>query len=191
VINQPKHILRAFVVVLSSAAALLAATPERWIHVRVENSRGTGVGMSVNLPISMASAALSSIPSDSEHRGKFSIQASVNGTDLRAVLDAVRNSPDNTFVTLERRDKIVSVAKSGRNLLVRIADRPGLPNHLDKTIDIKIPVAVVRAMLADHSDDLDIAAGIRVLAREGDVDVTMNNQKETVRIWTDTSTASD
>jgi hypothetical protein len=52
-------------------------------------------------------------------------------------------------------------------------------------------VSVVRAMLADHSDELDIGAGIRALAREGDMDVTVNDEKETVRVWTDTQTTSD
>jgi hypothetical protein len=185
-----KNVFLAGAILCLTSAALMAATSERWIHVRVENVKGVSGNFSVNLPIEMASAALSSIPADS-HAGRFHLQASVNGTDLRALLDAVRNSPDNVFVTMERRDKEVSVAKAGRSLLIKIADKPDVPNHFDKTVAIKVPVSVVRAMLANNSDDLDLGAGIRALAREGEVDMTMNNEKQTVRVWTDTRTASN
>src|SRR5258708_22205930 len=142
-----KNFFQALAILVFCAAALTAATAERWIHVRVENVKGVSGVVSINLPIEMASAALSSIPSSEHHEGRFHFQASVNGTDLRALLEAVRKSPDNVFVTVERRDKEVSVAKSGRSLLIKIADRPGASNHLDKTIAIKVPVSVVRAML--------------------------------------------
>ena len=186
-----KHIFQGIAISFLSAATLMAAPFQRWIHVRVENVRGAGVNVGINVPIEMASAVLPSIPADSEHHGKFSLQASVNGTDLRAMLDAVRNSPDNVFATVERRDKEVSVAKSGRNLLIKIVEKPSPEHHLGKTIAIKIPISVVRAMLADNSDELDVGAGIRALAREGDVDVTVNSEKETVRVWTDTRSTSD
>jgi hypothetical protein len=174
-----------------SAAALMAGPPERWIHVRVENARGVSGNVNINVPIEMASAVLPLIPADHQHHGKFSLQASVNGMDLRAMLDAVRKSPDNVFVTLEQHDKEVSVAKSGRNLLIKVAEKSSAGGHLGKTIAIKVPIPVVQALLANNSDEVDIGAGIRALAREGDVDVTVNSEKETVRVWTDTLTTSD
>ncbi|MGH9405306.1 MAG: hypothetical protein ACRD3D_05640 [Terriglobia bacterium] len=147
--------------------------------------------ISINLPIELASAALPLIPAGQEHRGNWHLQASVNGADLRTLLDAISRSPDGVSVTLERRDKEVSVAKSGRILLIRIADQPRAPRHLNKTVTISVPVAVLRAMLTKNSDELDIGGGIRALAREGDLDVTLNDERETVRIWTDTRTTSD
>jgi hypothetical protein len=185
-----KNVFLVAAIVLFSASAVMAATAERWIHVRVENVKGVSGNVSFNFPIEMASSAISMIPGD-QHNGKFHFQASINGTDLRALLDAVRRSPDNVFVTIERRDKEVSVAKSGRSLLIKIADKPSIPGHFDKTVAIKVPVSVVRAMLAGNSDDLDVAAGIHALALEGEVDVTMNNEKQTVRVWTDTRTGSN
>jgi hypothetical protein len=182
-----KGLFRVTAILLLSAGTLASASTERWIHVRVKNVKGVSGDVSVNLPIELASVALSSLPSDQEHHSKFHLQGSVNGADVRAMLDAVGRSPDNTFITIERRDKEVSVAKSGRSLLIKIADKP-IPNHLAKTVDIKVPVSVVRALVATNSDDLDVNAGIRALASEGELDVTMNNEKETVRIWTDTRT---
>jgi len=186
-----RNTFQALAVLFLSAATLVAGTPERWIHVRVERASGTSANVSINVPIEMASAALSSIPGDDQHHGRFSVQASVNGADLRALLDATRNSPDNVFVTLERHDSEVSVAKSGRALLIKIVEKPSAEHHLGKTIAIKVPISVVRALLANNSDELDIDAGVRALAREGEVDVTVNSEKETVRVWTDTHTTTD
>jgi hypothetical protein len=187
-----KNIFQAVAILFLSAAAVMAAPAARWIHVRVESARGVSGNLSINVPIEMASAVLPSIPAaDQNHRGRVNLQASVNGTDLRAVLDAVRNSPENVFVTLERHGKEVSVAKSGGNLLIKVAEKPSAEHHVGETVAIKVPIPVVRAMLADNSDEVDIGAGIRALTREGDVDVTLNNEKETVRVWTDTRTASD
>jgi hypothetical protein len=178
-------------VLFLSAAALVAASTERWIHVRVESASGTNANVSINVPIEMAAAVLPSITTDNQHHGKISLQASVNGADLRALLDATRNSPDNVFVTLERRDNEVSVAKSGRALLIRIVEMPGPEHHLGKTIAIKVPISVVRALLVTNSDELDIDSGIHALAREGEVDVTVNGEKETLRVWTDTHTTTE
>jgi hypothetical protein len=186
-----KVFFQAVAILFVSAGALIGAPAERWIHVRVESTRGVSGNVNINVPIEMASAVLPSIPAGEHHQGKFNLQTSVNGMDLRALLDAVRNSPDNVFVTLERHDKEVSVAKSGRNLLIKFAEKPSAEHHLGKTVAIKVPMPVVRAMLAGNSDQVDIGAGIRALTREGDVDVTVTDEKETVRVWTDTRTASD
>jgi hypothetical protein len=170
---------------------LMAATVQRWIHVRVESAKGTSGDVSFNVPIEMASAVLPAIPSDREHHGKFNLQASINGADLRALLDSVRNSPDNVFVTMERHDAEVSVAKSGRFLLIKIVEKPSPEHRRGKTIAIKVPTSVVQAMLSSDSDELDVNSGIHALAREGEVDVTVNSEKETVRVWTDTKTMTD
>lgn len=174
-----------------SAVILTAANVQRWIHIRVESAKGTSGDVSFNVPIEMASAVLPAIPSDHEHHGKFNIQASINGADLRALLDSVKNSPDNVFMTMERHDAEVSVAKSGRFLLIKIIEKPNAEHKTGKTIAIKVPTSVVRAMASGDSDQIDVNAGIHALAREGEVDVTVNSEKETVRVWTDTRTTTD
>jgi len=183
-----RNIYQAVAILFLSAAALMAANAERWIHVRVESARK--VSGTINVPIEMASAVLPSIPAGHEHHGRFSLQASINGTDLRAMLDAARNSPDNVFATFERHGQEWSVAKSGRDLLIKVVVQPSPEHHQGKTIAVKVPTSVVRAMLANNSDEVDVNAGIRALAREGEVDVTVNGEKETVRFWTDTSAAT-
>ena len=174
-----------------SAAVLTGASVQRWIHIRVEKASGGSGDVSFNVPIELASAVLPAIPTDHEHHGKFSIQASINGADLRALLDSVRNSPDNVFMTMERHDAEVSVAKSGRFLLIKIVNKPTPEHPKGKTVAIKVPTSVVRAMVSGNSNDIDVNAGIHALALEGEVDVTVNSDKETVRVWTDTRTTTD
>ena len=186
-----RNILLVVATLLLSAAVLSGASVQRWIHVRVEKANGASGDVSFNVPIEMASAVLPAIPSDHEHHGKFNIQASINGADLRALLDSVRNSPDNVFITMERHDSEVSVAKSGRFLLIKIVNKPTPEHSTRKTIAIKVPSSVVRAMASGNSDEIDVNAGIHALALEGEVDVTVNSDKETVRVWTDTKTTSD
>ena len=165
---------------------------QRWIHVRVEGAKGGNNNVSINVPIQMATAVLPAVSVSQHHSGNVNWQASVNGVDLRVLLDAVRSAPDNVSVTMERHDKEVSVAKSGQNLLIKIASKPTEDHHTGETVAIiKVPIPVVRALLTDNSDQLDVAAGIRALASQGDVDVTVNKEKETVRVWTDTRTTSD
>jgi len=177
--------------ILLSAVVLAAASVQRWIHVRVEKGNGASGDVSFNVPIEMASLVLPAIPSDHEHQGKLSIQASINGADLRALLDSVRNSPDNVFITMEKHDAEVRVAKSGRYLLIKIVNKPTPEHHSGKTIAIKVPISVVRALVSGNSDEVDVNAGIHALALEGEVDVTVNSEKETVRVWTDTRTTTD
>ena len=185
-----QNIIRAVGIMLLSATTLMAAPPERWIHVRVETANGAG-GLTFNVPIGVASVVLPAIAADQQRQGKFNIQASVNGVDLRAVLDAVRNSPDGASMTMERHGKNVNVSKSGEDLLIKISGKPGAEPRFDETIILKVPIPVLKAMVGDNPDELDVGAGIRALARQGDVDVTVNKQKETVRVWTDTRTTSD
>ena len=186
-----RSILPAVTTLLLSAAMLTGASVQRWIHVRVEKANGASGDVSFNVPIELASAVLPAIPSDHDHHGKFNIQASINGADLRALLDSIRNSPDNVFVTMERHDAEVSVAKSGRSLLIKIVKKPTPEHRSGKTIAVKAPISVVRALLSGNSDEIDVNAGIHALALEGEVDVTVNSEKETVRVWTDTKTTSD
>jgi len=186
-----KNIFQAVSILLLSAGAAMAAPATRWIHVRVESARTMSENVTMNVPIQMAQVILPAITASQHDHGKLNFQASVNGMDVRALLDAVHDSPDNVSVNLERHDKEINVAKSGQNLLIKISDKPGVERKISETVAIKVPIPVVRALVADNSDQLDIAAGIRALVQQGDVDVTVNKEKETVRVWTDTNNTSD
>ncbi len=180
-----KNILQTAVLVVVSAAAVMAASTERWLHVRVESAQSVNAGVTINVPVAMASAVLPAIQSGDPHHRKFSLQASVNGTDLRAILDAIQSSSDHSSIKIDRPDKLITVTKLGDDLQINIAQKPSPQRHVTETIAVKVPIPVLKAMLGGDSEDLDIGAGLHALAQHGEVDVTIHKEKETVRIWTD------
>jgi hypothetical protein len=181
-----KNTLLAVGIAVVSAAAVIAASTERWLHVRVETDRGVNSGVTINVPIAMASAMLPATTSGEPHHRKLSLQASVNGTDLRAILDAIHSSSDGSSIHIDRANKKITVTKLGDDVKIDIAQQPSPDHPTTETIAVKVPIPVLKAMLGGGgSEDLDIGAGLRVLAQHGEVDLTIHKEKETVRIWTD------
>src|SRR5271155_3491282 len=106
-----------------TAPAAMATPTERYLHVKVEDA-AKGESVNVNVPLSMAEKILPTINKGNLHNGHVSIgSAEMNDVDIRALLDAVRTSPDNEFVTVKEKDQDVRVAKRSGNLVVHVNDR--------------------------------------------------------------------
>lgn len=181
-------------VLIAATITVMAAPPDRWIHVSVLSADSKGETVRINMPMSLAEKVLPTICVDKLNRGKVKVDDKFDEVDLRALFDAVRTTPDSEFVTVENRDESVRVAKSGGNLLIKVREKHGDrhrdnfsdKHHDNQTVDIKVPLTVVQALLSGKSDELDVLAGIRALSAQGDVElVTVNDHSETVRIWTD------
>jgi hypothetical protein len=168
--------------VLTFAAALATARSEdRWLHVKVDDTGSEGEKVRVNVPLSLAERVLPCIHADNLEGGKVKIQGDVKGVDLRALVDAIRTTGDNEFVTVEDRHQHVRVAKMGGNLLIKVRE-----GHDRSRVDVKVPFTVVDALLSGGQDELDVAAAIRALRAHGDTElVTVNDNSQTVRIWVD------
>jgi len=187
-----KKVLLGLVIVSAVAAAGMAAPPDRWLHVSVVSADAGGETVRINVPMSMAEKILPAVCADKFQKGKVKIEGKINDVDLRTIFEAVRNSPDNEFVTVESRDESVRIAKSAGNLLVKVREKEVGRHANNQKVDIKVPLSVVQALLSGGGDELDLAAGIRALSAQGDVElVTVNDHSETVRIWTDTHSSSN
>lgn len=195
--------LRSTSIRLALGAAVLAAgllagtmfktqaqTSQRWLHVRVDNPDDKGEMVRVNVPIALAEVLVSSVDQKELHHGHVNIghHADLNGVDLRAMLDAVRNAPDGEFVSVKNRDEDVHVSKQNGFLLIKV-NESGRKDGKDKQeVDVRVPMAVVEALLASSKggDDLDVGAALRALASHGDTElVNVKDGKETVHIWLD------
>jgi hypothetical protein len=124
------------------------------------------------------------------HNGHVTIgEADFNGVDVRAILDAIRNAPDNEFVTVKEKDQDVRVAKSNGNLIVHVLDK----TKDGEKVDVTVPMKVVDALFSTTKDnELDVAAAIRALSDAGDaVLVTVQDATEHVRIWIDSHSSSE
>jgi len=168
--------------------AFAAEAPERWLHVRV-NSAGDSESVRVNVPLSLAEKILPTISHGDLHNGKITCAGlDVDGVDLRAILQAVKDTPDNEFVTIQSRENDVRVAKQGGNFVIHVLD------HLKakQQVDVIVPMAVVQALASSGSNELDVLAAIRVLKGMGDVTlVTVHDGKDNVRVWIDSHNTAE
>lgn len=183
-------VLLVAAVALVPLAAGQAAQPDRWLHVRIENAEAKGEMVRVNVPLSLAEKVLPTINNDKLHNGKVSInQANVNGLDLRALLDAVRTARDGEFVTVQGTTGDVRVEKQAGYLFVHVRENKEASR---KRVEVRVPLAVVDAMLSAGNNELDLVAGVRALATQGDTElVTVKDAKSTVRIWLDSKSTTD
>src|SRR5690348_3047824 len=189
-------ILIAGLILAAASVAMSAPPPDQWIHVRVISADAKGESVRVNIPMSFAEKIIPTICAKRFHEGRVKIDGQINDVDLRSIFDAIQNTPDNEFVTVQSRDEDVHVAKSGGNLLIRVREkhssRHGDKETKENNVDVKVPMVVVKALLSGNKDELNVTAGIQALSTLGNVDlVTVNDGEETVRVWTDTRSSSD
>lgn len=174
----------ALLVVFASALPA-AAADDLWLHVTIKESDDGDV--TVNLPLSFVEAAIPLIPEGEFQDGKIVIEdAEFSAADLRGLLDAVRDSPDMTFVTVRAEDGDVDVSKSGAYLLVR-ASEPGSEGAEPTDVNVKVPLRVVEALLEGTADnEINLLAGLRALADEGEGELaTITDGNSKIRVWVD------
>lgn len=176
---------------MAVVAPAMAAPAEKYLHVKVEDPT-QGESVNVNVPISIAEKILPCINNHDLHDGKVSIHnhaAELNGVDVRGLLDAVRNAPDNEYVTVKDRGQDVRVAKSNGNIIVHVVDK----ENKEEKVDVTVPLKIVDALFANmKNDELDVAAALRALSDAGDVLlVTVQDDAQKVRVWVDSKSTQD
>jgi hypothetical protein len=169
---------------VSSTPSGTSGYGERWLHVRVISTNSRGETVRVNVPLELAEKVLPAIDHDRLHKGKVRIGCmDCDGVDVRTIFEAVRNTRDGEFVTVESNDADVSVTKKDGQLLVHVHEK-NKPKH--SQVEVKIPMKVVEALLSGSKDELDIAAGLHALAGQGDVElVSVKDDDNTIRVWLD------
>ena len=196
------------VAILAITATLAgAATTDRWLHIRVEERDGRGERVKVNLPLSMLGKVAGAIDVEeidghSFRGGRVRISDThIDHGDLRAMWNAVKEADDMEFVNIESTEENVSVAKDQGYLLVRV--RPGQDDGDDdealdddrrrgERVDIKVPLAVVDALLSAGEKELDLQAALMALAESGEgVLVVVEDGRSSVRIWIDDLNSSE
>ena len=174
---------------LGALQARAADTDNLWIHIRVLDAKDGRV--SINLPISVVERMGNVLPADTSDKGSGRLRfddEDITVADLRAIWADLRKHPDATFITVDEVDSKVRVAKIAGNLVVR-AHETGAGR--DEKVEMKIPGAVVDALLSAPGDQFNVGAAMKALARQGEGEiVTVTGDGETVRIWIDASAES-
>ena len=165
-------------VATGGALAQEAATP--WIHVRVEEAKGTKVN--VNLPLAVVQAALALAPEKlvEKHQIRLHHGHKLKVSDLRKLWTELRDAGDAEFVSIEEEDKTVTVRRVGDRIEVRV-DEP----EDGEQVRVDVPVAVVDALLSGEGEEVDIAGAVAELARMRGEIVTVIDKDDTVRVWID------
>ena len=182
-----------------------AASKDRWLHVSVISSDDRGETVRVNVPLELAEKVLPAVNHDRLHNGKVKIDDSrVNDVDLRAIVDAVRTTKDGEFVTVQKDDCDVRVAKQNNYLIVHVVekcfhgkcgDEKSAHVKADATksqVEVKVPMKVIDALFSAGKDELDLVAALRALSAQGDQElVSVKDHENTVRVWLDSKNVSD
>lgn len=183
--------MKQFLVALAAlcmGVATLAATPERYLHVKVDGIN-TKELVRVNIPLSLAEKVIPAIHERQLHDGKIEIgDLHCNDVDLRAIFNAVKDAPDGEFVTVQEPDNDVRVAKENNQLIVHITDKRN-----GEKVDVTVPWTVAQALASATNDrQFNIEAAIEALERAGDTTlVTVTDRNERVRVWIDSRNISD
>jgi hypothetical protein len=174
---------------LAFTAARAADTSGKWLHVRVVDGSDKEESVKVNVPVAVLETMAEAIEADHFKEGQIQIgDAGIKADQLRAVWSNIRNSKDMDFVTVESGDENVRVAKSGRNLVVKVND--GDSEH--GKVDVKVPIEVVDALLQAPEGQLNVKAAIQALAQFGTGDIVqVQDGNSKVRIWIDDRSGSD
>lgn len=174
----------------SASSSSTSAHGERWLHVRVISTNSKGETVRVNVPLELAEKVLPAIDHDRFHKGKVRIGCmDCDGVDVRTIFEAVRTAKDGEFVTVQSKDADVNVTKKDGQLLVHVHDKN---RSKDSQVEVKVPMKVVEALLSGDKDELDIAAGLRALASQGDVElVSVKDEDNTIRVWLDSKNVGD
>jgi len=176
---------------------------EKWLHVSVLSREANGETVRVNVPLTLIEKVLPAINKDKLRAGRVRVsEFKVEGVDIRAVFEAVKDTRDGEFVTVESHKENVRVAKEKGYLIVKVremkqpraaekvAEKPAEP--FEERVDVKVPLTVVEALLSGAKDELDLVAAIRALSAHGDaILVTVEDRRNTVRIWVDSKNTTE
>ena len=163
-----------------TTAEQTSATP--WLHVRVtEGDSDTNVNL--NLPLTAVEAVVALMPERIMSRGRVRLHRhhELSVSDIRRMWNALRDTGDGEFVSVDSDDGRLRVARRGDVIQIRFEGR----DDDERNVRVKVPVAVVDALLSGDDDSLNLAAAIEALKdRRGDI-VRITDGNERVRIWID------
>ena len=169
--------------VLAAAAQPAAAQNAKpWIHVHVEEAKGSKVD--VNLPLSLVQIALKAAPDPLLAHGHLQLgnHRDVSLADLRKLWVELKKTGDADLVSVEDGDEgeAVSVKRVGELVQVRVDNKAK-----GEEVRVDVPVALLDALLSSEGETLNFDAAFTELAkRRGDI-VTVKDGADKVRVWID------
>ena len=167
------------------AIALLALTvpagASQWIHVSVSNKGNDAENVRVNLPLSVAQAFLPAV----EEQISAEIKNNFDGKplpieEIRKAWKELSSQKNTELVAVDTKEANIRVSIEDGNVLVRTTKDSA------KQINVKLPVAVVDALLSGEGDTLAITAAFEQLLKIRHLDlVQVQDEEHSVQVWID------
>ena len=148
-----------------------------------DGDEGADFDANINLPLSAVEPLLSLVPHGALSDRLFDLAGDeVNIGAMRDLWRAIAGVGEAEFVAVDGDDETVRVARKGDQINVQVeeCDEDG-----GETVDIRVPVAVVDALLSGDGDILNVHAAVEQLgALRGDI-VRVSGGEHQVRVWID------
>lgn len=176
-----RMLIAALAIVMFGAVAV-AGDSTMWLHVNVDEGGDDGERVRINLPLKLVETVLPLIDEAEFSHGRVRINdEDFSADDLREIWNAVRDAEDGVYINVEDVDEEITVARVKDHIVIRVEEDGG-----DEEVDVKMPVAVIDALLSGDGDELDILAAIRAFGKQGGGDLVMvSDDESTVRVWID------
>ena len=154
-----------------------------WLHLEVNENTTDPTLVKVNLPLSMVDVALSVIKDENLKSGRLKLDShDISVADMRRLWSELKKSGNADFVTVEKKEESVRIARQGNFLVVKVTESA----KKNSKVDLKIPFHVVDALLSGTGDELNLKAAITALQQNGAGEIlTVHDNQTQVRIWVD------
>lgn len=162
-------------------AAVSQAASKEWLHINVHDTKGEEEKVRINIPISLIEVMLPMVEEKAVSEGKIRLHnRDFKVADLRNIWNSVKNEGDTEFVSVDKRNEHVRVFTQGHFLMVQSDE-----NSRSK-VNIKVPMAVVDAMLSGGGEELNLMAAVKALKDSGVRDlISVDDDNTKVMVWID------
>jgi hypothetical protein len=157
-----------------------SATKE-WLHIHVDETKNDPAKVRINIPLSLVEVMVPLIEEEAIKDGNIKINdKDFNTQELKKIWAAIKDEGDAEFLSVEKRGENVRVFTQGKFLMVQST------KDIEGKVNIKIPLAIVDAMLSGSDDRLNLAAGVKALRDSGVRElVTVESDDSKVLVWID------
>ncbi len=162
------------------------AASKEWLHIHVDEMKNDAEKVRINIPLSLMEVMLPMIEEEAIKDGKINIDNREFSTkELKKLWAAVKEEGDAEFVTIEKRGENVRIFTQGNFLFVQST------KDSEGKVNIRIPLAIVDAMLSGPENQLNLAAAVKALKDSGVRElISVESDDSKVLVWIDnTNTA--
>ena len=148
-----------------------------------DGDEGADFDVNINLPLSAVAPLLSLVSHGALSDRLLDLAGDeVNVGAMRDLWRAIAGVGEAEFVAVDGEDETVRIARTGDQINVQVEE---CEEDGAETVDIRIPVAVVDALLSGDGETLNVHAAAAQLAElRGDI-VRVNGGEHQVRVWID------